>query len=161
MREKRTRCASLGHLDDNRSESNQGDSLGEEDSDSPGSTFSALSKGLLQNFDVLKKRKISENEATRVARETQAMIQCEVVRMRNAVAELETYLHSVETLVREEEESIADDPVGLAANANRETVVVVAESDDEDGAIDEGATSRCFASQVNGSSGLSERSCRL
>lgn len=57
---------------------------------------SAMPEALKEKFDILKKRKLSDDEANRVAEEAQAMIRAEVRRLQNAVAELEAYLNEAE-----------------------------------------------------------------
>eukprot|EP00527_Entomoneis_sp_CCMP2396_P003631 CAMPEP_0198154610 /NCGR_PEP_ID=MMETSP1443-20131203/68686_1 /TAXON_ID=186043 /ORGANISM="Entomoneis sp., Strain CCMP2396" /LENGTH=210 /DNA_ID=CAMNT_0043821291 /DNA_START=896 /DNA_END=1528 /DNA_ORIENTATION=+ len=77
--------------------------------------ISLLSQPLQQNFDVLKKRKVSHDESNRIAEETAAMIRAEVRRMQNAVAELEVYLHNVEN------QGVASDDVDQESdNSDRE-----------------------------------------
>jgi hypothetical protein len=84
------------------------------------SAASILPQPLQQNFDLLKKRKLAEDEASRIAEETAAMIRAEVRRMQNAVAELEAYLD----------------------NAGGEQQAVQAHDDDDDGESQEENESR-------------------
>lgn len=106
------------------------------------SNFSVLPPSLRRNFGILKKRKVCEKEATRIAEETQAMIRTEVRRMRNAVHELEAYLHHVDSLARRAvDEVVFDEHIEPGIRGDRVSAAVVGESDDEDESIGKGVDS--------------------
>ena len=91
------------------------------------SSHSFLSDALRENFGVLKKRKLSPQDTTCLAQETQAMINREVRRMKNAVSELEAYLQNVEAASAE-----GRDLAQPQANDASDGVVVVVPPDDDD-----------------------------
>jgi len=95
----------------------------------PSNNGTILPSPLKQNFDLLKKRKLSEDEATRISEETASMIRAEVRRMQNAVSELEAYLDSVEERV---EEADADGEGAQEEDAPRFPVAAVVVRDDNE-----------------------------
>lgn len=74
-----------------------------------GGSIQCMSSGLKANFESLKKRKMDEASAQKVAEETAYLMQSEIQQMRNSVAELEAMLAAREGAEEDDFDSDEDD----------------------------------------------------